>query len=444
MGAEPDDWRDAVLTGATELRSSPTLKCAVARFDDQPAVVAAWQFSRQGGAFGEADADVLIAAVDEAIARRLPLVTLIRSGGTKVTEGMRALVGIPRTALGLARLSAAHLPHVSVADHPTTGGIWVSVGSTADVRLAVEGAVVGFSGPRAVTAMTGRDLPEGANTAESAHAAGLVDAVTAPEETAAAVGRVLAALAPGEQTTPAAPTGDVPPPRDAWEQVTTSRDEPRPDGATLIDTVLSGGFGLAAADDTVAAVIGHLAGRQVIAVALAARRGVMPTPAGFGLLARGAGLASALDIPLVVFVDTPGADPHTETLGLAASIAGAMTAVLDCAAPTISLVHGEGGSGGALAGAVTDVVGVGDRAWFAAMGPEGAAATLRVEPAEAARRMSITPRDLLATGFGDVYVPGGLESMWLATTIDRLHGEAKSTRLARRRQRWSSALPGHS
>jgi acetyl-CoA carboxylase carboxyl transferase subunit beta len=143
----------------------------------------------------------------------------------------------------------------------------------------------------------------------------------------------------------------------------------------------------------------------------------------------------------VVFVDTPGADPHTESAGLAASIATAMTAVLECASPTISFVHGEGGSGGALAGAVTDVVGVGPHAWFAAMGPEGAAATLRIEPSEAARQMQITPAELLASGFGDVYVPDGLEAGWLATTIDRLSVEPTDRRMTRRLTRWSEPLP---
>jgi hypothetical protein len=93
---------------------------------------------------------------------------------------------------------------------------------------------------------------------------------------------------------------------------------------------------------------------------------------------------------------------------------------------------------------VTDVVGVGPHAWFAAMGPEGAAATLRIEPSEAARQMQITPADLLASGFGDVYVPTGLEAGWLATTIDRLGAEPADRRVARRLARWSAALPSPS
>src|SRR5437899_1600489 len=80
---------------------------------------------------------------------------------------MRALVGIPRAMLALDDLAAAHVPHVTVVDHPTTGGVWVAIGAHADVRLGVAGATVGFSGPRVIEAMTGVAIGPGANTAET-------------------------------------------------------------------------------------------------------------------------------------------------------------------------------------------------------------------------------------------------------------------------------------
>ncbi len=102
---------------------------------------------------------VLAAAAEHAIAEGLPLLTLVRSGGTRLQEGIAALVGIPRARIALGDLAAARLPHVSVADSPTTGGIWISVTSSADLRVAVEGATVAFAGPRVVEAFTG-SLPD--------------------------------------------------------------------------------------------------------------------------------------------------------------------------------------------------------------------------------------------------------------------------------------------
>jgi acetyl-CoA carboxylase alpha subunit len=435
------DWRESVLARSTSLPGSETLRCAVGSLDGIRTVIVAWDFASHGGSFGEADADAFVAATQHAIDHRLPLLTLLRSGGTRLTDGMRALVGIPRTTLALQRLRASGLPHLSVADHPTMGGVWVSIGSHADLRFATAGALVGFSGPRALTAMTGHPLADGANTAESAYDAGLVDGVVAPSGVASVLGHALTILTTEDPEPVATATGALPAEPDAWEHVVASRREDRPDGSQLLTALLGDAICLKAADETVAARLGRLAGRRVVGVALAATRGVMPTPAGFALLARAAALAGALDLALVVLVDTPGADPHTESLGLSGAIADAMTAVLNTAAPTVSLVHGEGGSGGALAGAVTDVVGVGPHGWFAALGPEGAAATLRIAPDEAARLMNITPADLLRDGFADGFVPAGLEKAWLATTLDRLREVASADRVTRRHDRWSAGLP---
>ena len=327
---DPPNWRDALAADGSPLESSPTVKCFVADVAGHRAVVASWDFSHQGGSFGEVDATVFVAATDVAIERGLPFVSLLRSGGTRLPEGMRALVGIPRTALALRRLRMAKLAHVSVADHPTTGGVWVAIGSTADVRIAVEGALVGFSGPRAVTAMTGRDLVDGANTAAAAYDAGLVDIVVPAEHVIPSVGRALGALVADQPALAGKPGGGQPPLRDAWEQVTASRLDERSGGNRLIEALMSDRVPLRGADETVAAAIGRLAGRRVVAVALTAERSVMPSPAGYALLTRGARLAGNLGLALVVFVDTPGADPHTEAAGLAASIATAMTAVLEC------------------------------------------------------------------------------------------------------------------
>jgi acyl-CoA carboxylase subunit beta len=434
-------WSESLATVTKELPGSDVLHCAIASIGDHPSVVVRWDFGRQGGTFGVAEAEALVAATHTAHEHRLPLVTITRSGGTRLPEGMRALVGIPRAALALADLRDAGVPHISVADNPTTGGVWVAIGSAADVRIAVRGAVLGFSGPRVVTAMTGRSLPDGANTAEAAYAAGLVDALADHDEVGPLLERVLATLRPDTPEPLDAPPPTRPPSRSAAEQLAVSRDSDRSRGSELLDLLVDEQVRVHSADQVTRAAIGRLAGRRVVAVALAGPRAAMPGPHGFALLGRAAALAGALDLALVVLVDTPGADPHTESDGLSAAIGDALLAVLRTPAPTIALVHGEGGSGGALAGAVTDVVGVGESGWFAALGPEGAAAALRTSVEDAATQMRITPAELLEDGFADVYVPRGTESSWCATAIDGLRRLPLEQRRAQRLARWSSALP---
>jgi acetyl-CoA carboxylase carboxyl transferase subunit beta len=224
------------------------------------------------------------------------------------------------------------------------------------------------------------------------------------------------------------------------DQVDAAGTADRPSGHDLIAAILPQRFEIKCADDQVIAAIGRLAGRRIIAVALGADRGSMPGPAGFAMLGRTAALAGTLGTGWLCLVDTPGADPHTEAAGLSAAIADGLLAVLSTPAPTISLVHGEGGSGGALAGAVTDVVGVGRYGWFAALGPAGAAAALRIEPVEASVLMRVTPADLLGDGLADEYVEPGTEPAWVAQQLDRLRAADQDARLEQRALRWSSPL----
>jgi acetyl-CoA carboxylase carboxyltransferase component len=450
------DWREALLDGATllDVRLARRNPADWSGYEPKPAVRAyrlagsptapgavavAWDFAVQGGSFGEDDATVFVAAVKHAVTERVPLVSLVRSGGTRLQEGMAALVGIPRAAIALLSLAEAGLPHLSVADGPTTGGVWISVVSQADLRVAVDGATVGFAGPRVVEAMTGSLPGPDSHTAASAYAAGLVDAVLPADDVPGWITRTLATL-----TTPQRPpVADHPPstPADAtggWEQVQRSRTR-TVGGRDLLLSLLTDHTPLQAryGDSTVFAAVGLLEGSPVVGVALAAELGGRPTPDGYRLATRAYRLAGRLGLPVLSLVDTPGADPSpgSEADGIAPAMAEALTALLTCPSPTLALVHGEGGSGGALAAAAADRVLMTPDSYFAPIGPEGASAALRRPAEECADRMRITPADLLALGFADAIAQPG-------DVAGHLRGLAAPADLTARRARWSAALPG--
>jgi len=450
------DWRAPLLAGATRVEVPyagrnpaawpgyiPRQSVSVWRLASGP-VAATWDFSAYGGSFGEDDATALVAAAALAVELRRPLLTLVRSGGTRLQEGMAALVGIPRARLALLDLAAAGLPHLSVADAPTTGGVWISVASAADLRVAVEGATVGFAGPRVAEAVTGVRPAEGSHTATSAYAAGLVDEVLPPEEVFAWLERALAALAPASvRPDPAAPSsGAADATATGWEQVLRARARTR-SGADLLATLLQGPVVLRAprGDATVAAAVGRVAGLPVVAVALAAQVGGRPTPDGYRLAARAYRLAGRLGLPVLSLVDTPGAEPGTvaEEGGVAPAMGEAMDALLTCPSPTLAVVHGEGGSGGALAAAAADRVLITPDAYFAAIGPEGAEAALRRPARECAELMRITPADLLGLGAADALVD---DPEQVVAHLVALAGQDDVARRGARRARWGGPVPG--
>ncbi len=412
-------------------------------------VAAVWDFTRYGGSFGELDASAFVEAADRAARYREPLVSFVRSGGVRLQEGMAALVGMPRAQLALRRLADAGVPHVAIADQPTTGGVFISVVTRADVRAAVRGATIGFAGPRVAEAVLGEPLPPGSHTAESAYDAGLVDALLAPDEVGDWLARTLAALGPAGTAAPSDGALHDVPTDEGDVQVERARHADRPSGAALLTRLVPGGGELRAdgGDPSVRAVVGDLAGTPAVAVAVAAARGQRPTPAGYRLVQRAARLAETLDRVLLVLVDTPGAEPGAaaEAGGVAGAIADTMDALLACRAPTFAVVTGEGGSGGALAVSVTDRVLVTPGCYFAALGPEAAAAALRATPGATAKRLRLRPVDLLALGFADAATPepdAETFGPYVAAQAAHLATLDPDDRVAQRGRRWSAPLPG--
>ena len=380
---------------------------------------------------------------------RRPLISLLRSGGTRLQEGVAGLVGMARATIGIRRLAEAGIPHIAVADQPTTGGVWVTLGSRADLRCAVEGAIVGFAGPRVVEAVTGELPGPDSHTAAAAYHAGLVDALVEPSEVIDWLQRALTALESPNVLTVTAPAPPELPERDGAEQVRAARERPRPDAAAVLQSLLADPVAMRGADDTVAVGVGRLAASDhpVIAVAVGSRRGGRPTPSGYRLLTRAANLASRLEIPLLTLIDTPGAEPGpaAERDGLAAAIGDAMDAVLSCRAATVAVLIGEGGSGGALAAACCDTLLVGPDSYLAALAPEGAARALHRPADEVARLYGLRPADLLALGLADAPVPDPQSPSFgqtIAAAIAKQSWLEPARRRSARERRWSGPLHG--
>ncbi|WP_432110938.1 carboxyl transferase domain-containing protein [Streptomyces sp. YPW6] len=167
---------------------------------DRACVLLSFEFGFLGGSLGCRTGDRLAAAYALALTRRLPLVALVATGGSRMQEGMVALTQLQRVAAASTRLRAAGLPQIAVVRDPTTGGGWATVGAGADVVLALPGAQVGFAGSR----VRPPDADPYAYSAEGQFAAGQVDAVVPAGELARAVTHWLRALGPHDDL-PAAP-----------------------------------------------------------------------------------------------------------------------------------------------------------------------------------------------------------------------------------------------
>ncbi|BBC36704.1 hypothetical protein SGFS_079980 [Streptomyces graminofaciens] len=411
-GYDDSRARAAERTGEEE-----SVVCGTARVEGTQAVLIAFEFGFLGGSLGERTGDRLESAYAYAREHRLPVVSLVATGGSRMQEGMRALTQLQRVARQSALTREAGLPQIAVLRDPTTGGGWATLGAGADVVLALPAAQVGFAGSR----VRPSDADPTAYTAESQVAAGAADAVVPPAELRPVLGRWLRLLTnpskepaptPAHLPTPHAPeaaratTNDPQPlPTTGWEAVERARSPRRPRAEAYLDTYFTHrtpirGDRSGGTDPGMLCGFGERAGRTV---AYAAQCGTATRPAGYRTATRLIRLADRLGIPVLTLVDTPGAanDAEAERQGAGAAIADLFTTVATARTPITTLLIGEGGSGGALALAAPGNTWATPDSYFSVIAPELAAAILK-RPEERVRAtaddLRVRPQDLVELG----------------------------------------------
>ncbi|MFD9279450.1 carboxyl transferase domain-containing protein [Streptomyces mirabilis] len=454
-----DDSRRRALARTGEDES---VVCGTAVIGSTRVVLIAFEFGFLGGSLGERTGDRVEAAYTHARAHRLPVVSLVATGGSRMQEGMLALTQLQRVARQSALSREAGLPQIAVLRDPTTGGGWATLGAGADVTLALPGAQVGFAGSR----VRPPDADPAAYTAEAQVTAGAVDAVVREEELRETLTLWLTLLtapatdpgveaAPGAKPEPEAGTGPqartgpeaepgpqaeaeagpeaeakpgakpgakprpevepVPPPAalgahdlpaTGWDAVRYARSPERPRAAAYLDAYFSrraaiSGDRCGGSDDGM--LCGFGSGPAGRTVAYAAQCGTATRPAGYRTAARLIRLAGRLGFPVLTLVDTPGAanDAQAERQGAGSAIADLFAAVATARTPVTTLVIGEGGSGGALALAAPGNTWATPDSYFSVIAPELAAAILKRPASEVhdtADQLRIRPQDLVELG----------------------------------------------
>ena len=394
------------------------------------------RFDVLGGSMGAAHGERVARAYRRAAAEGLPVVVLTSSGGARMQEGMVALVQMARTTAAARDHAVAGLLQVAVHRNPTTGGVFASYGSLADVRAAEPGATVGFAGPRVVEHTTGSPLPAGSHTAESAFDAGLVDAVVEPDAQAAWVETALGLrdtpLVLPERTDPA-PSGFSPGP---YGEVQRARDPRRPSGYEWAARLTSSWTELHGTDPVMRAGLATVAGRRVVVVAMHSRgpdAANGPGPAGFRLAQRAIALAGRIGLPVLTLVDTRGADPRAESEagGIAGEIARTFAAMDALPTASVAVCVGEGGSGGALAVANADVLLIQEHAIFSVIAPAGASAILHRSAdrtPQLAAQLKLTSGDLLKLGIVDDVIPDDDPGPAIVAALDRAEPGGRRSR----------------
>lgn len=434
---------EAVVTGKCTIKGTPAaLGVCDCRF----------MMSSMGEVVGEKITRVFERATKE----RLPVILYICSGGARMQEGLVSLMQMAKTSMAIRKHSDAGLLYVPVLTDPTTGGVTASFAMLGDIILAEPKALIGFAGPRVIEQTIGQKLPKGFQRAEFLLEHGFVDKIVEREEQRNVLADILKLhenkipdhgqsdnsdmemkyKSDNAESTETAvgdkresentiwpefiPSGNYTP----WEHVQLARAKTRPTGKDYIEALFDDFMEFHGdrhcGDDP--AVIGGVAffhGKPVTVLAQEKGEGTreniarnfgMVSPEGYWKSLRLMQQAEKFHRPVICLVDTPGAfcGLEAEERGQGEAIAKNLYTLAGLTVPVLSIVIGEGGSGGALAFAVADEVWMLEHSVYSILSPEGFASILwkdSKKAKEAAAVMKLTAADLYQMGMIEHVIP---------------------------------------
>ena len=374
---------------------------------------------------GEAVGEKIARAVERATEERLPVILFACSGGARMQEGIVSLMQMAKTSAALKHHSDAGLLYISILTDPTTGGVTASFAMLGDVILAEPKALIGFAGPRVIEQTIGQKLPEGFQRAEFLLEHGFLDAIVERPQMKAVLSKILALHENGKGTDfnrkecaqDLVADGRKEEKLTAWQRVELSIRKDRPVGSDYIDALFTDfvefhGDRYFADDKAIIGGVARFHGMPVTVIAQAKGRNTkeniernfgMPKPEGYRKALRLMKQAEKFARPVICLVDTPGAfcGLEAEERGQGEAIARNIYEMSGLKVPVVSIIIGEGGSGGALAMATADEVWMLENSIYSILSPEGFASILWKDSSkakEAAEVMKLTAENLKSQG----------------------------------------------
>lgn len=411
-------YRQELVAAAERAGTDESVLTGRALMRGRPVAVIVNEFRFLAGSIGKASALRIVSAVRRATAEGIPILATTASGGTRMQEGTPAFVHMIDITRAIMDHRAAGLPYLIYLRHPTTGGVFASWGSLAHITIAEPGALIGFLGPKVYEVLEGKPFPPGVQTADNLADRGIIDAVVLPDELPFVIDKALGLLVdPPTAATRERRSGEVARHRSAWESIQITRAPGRPGVREVLRhgsdaTVRLQGTEKGERDSAMIVALARIDGQPCVVIGQDRTTQTRLKPMGPAALRearRGMRLANELRLPLVSFIDTPGAElsPAAEQGAIAGEIARCISWMSTMKVPTVSVLLGQGCGGGALALLPADVVIAAENAWLSPLPPEGASAIVHgdLEHAEQmANAQRVGAHDLFDNGTVHVIV----------------------------------------
>jgi acetyl-CoA carboxylase carboxyl transferase subunit beta len=376
------------------------------------------------GSMGSVVGEKLARMLEKAVSLKLPAIIFTVSGGARMQEGILSLLQMAKVSAAVKRHSNVGLLYITVITDPTTGGVSASFASLGDIIIAEPKATIGFAGKRVIEQTIKQKLPEDFQSSEFMLKHGFVDMIVNRKDMKATLSHLLGiheklsndniekSLIKTEEL--GNESKDLLDKNlDPWEIVQIARNKNRPNYKDYIEGIVDGfvechGDRYYQDDEAIIGGIGYLHGIPVTIISHGKGKNIeekikrnfgSPYPEGYRKALRLMKQAEKFKRPIICLIDTQGAycGIGAEERGQGEAIARNLLELSDLKTPIISVVIGEGGSGGALALGVADKVFMLENSIYSVISPEGCASILMKDSSkadEASRILKLTAKDL--------------------------------------------------
>ena len=349
---------DSVLTGYASIGGN---RCILTILD----------FSFMGGNLGLISGEKISLAIDLAVSKKLPIVSIISSSGTRLEEGIISIMQMAKITLSMANAKKFNIPSISLLTNPCTGQAYATLATFSDIIMSEPGASVGLSPLKDLKHSSGSVKFE-SRTSDSLVSRGLIDSIVNRNHQKEEISRIIDLLNDRHKLVYENKNkkvnefalSDIP--IDKREYI--SQHPSRPSASLFLDKVFEHFFELKGDrllenSERIVTGLAQLGGQTVMLVAQEyikdasssiGKNGLSSTD--FRKCTRAISLASKFNIPIITFIDTKGHDQsyEEEIKGIGVSLGGTLLAMAELNSPSMSVLIGVGGSEAALSLDISD------------------------------------------------------------------------------------------
>lgn len=404
------------------------VKTGIGKIQGQLVYFTLFDYRFMMGSVGIVEGEKITRVFEKAINDRLPILVFTASGGIRIQEGTVALYQMIKIATQIKKLNDEGLLFISIITDPTFGGVAASMAFLGDLVISEPNTTVGFAGRRVVKQVVKDNLEQGFQTSEFMYKHGFLDCIVERKKLKKVLANILRLhnfnisnitnKCPENHTY--SNTGFRVNNYSPWEKVKAVRSINRPRfkdylKGMITDFIELHGDRICNDDKALVCGIGFLKNLPVTIIGTSRGREIYeniemnfgsPHPEGYRKALRAMKQAEKFNRPILCFIDTPGAacDLSAEQGGQAEAIARCLYEMSSIRVPIISIIHGEGGSGGALALTCSDYTYMMENSIFSVISPESGAIIIYKDAKKAeeiSHDLKFTADDLLKLGVID-------------------------------------------